>query len=177
MIIRDFQMVPYHDHILLTIAFDKSDGHSVQKLLDDMKPGSDYDISIKKHYNRRSLNSNSYMWVLVTKLAEKVGIGKMECYRQLVKDYGVSTVMPVKTEMMQAIMRAWETKGFGWICEDLGECRRTEGYHNVLFYAGTSSYDSKSFSRYVDGVVYECKAQGIETLTPQEIMTMRKEEK
>lgn len=175
--IEDITLVPFHDRILLTIALPRHDGHTAQKLVEDVKPGSDYDITIRKAHAKRSLTSNAYMWVLVTKLADRLKIGKTECYRQMVKDYGISTVMPVRKDKMQAIVRAWESKGFGWMCEDLGECRKTDGYHNILFYVGTSAYDTHDFGRYVDGVVWECKAQGIETLTPQEIMAMRKEEK
>lgn len=177
MMIEDISLTAFHDRILLTIALPRQDANTAQKLVEEVKPGSDYDITIRKAHAKRSLTSNAYMWVLVDKLADRLKIGKTECYRQMVKDYGISTVMPVREDKMQAIVRAWESKGFGWMCEYLGECWKTKGYHNILFYVGTSAYDTHDFGRYVDGVVYECKAQGIETLTPKEIMAMRKEEK
>ena len=45
-----------------------------RKILDELKSGKDYDVEIKEHREKRSLNANSYCWVLLGKLAEKYEI-------------------------------------------------------------------------------------------------------
>ena len=49
-----------------------------------------YDIKIEEHKEKRSLNANSYLWVLCTKIADKLTTGynpvtKEEIYEQMLK--------------------------------------------------------------------------------------------
>jgi hypothetical protein len=43
------------------------------------------------------------------------------------------------------------------------------------FWVGSSNYNTKEMSIFIDGLVSECKEQGIETMTPAEIESMMKE--
>ena len=42
-------------------------------------------------------------------------------------------------------------------------------FTHYRIYKGSSEYDSKEMSIFIDGIVQECKNVGIETLTPDEI--------
>ena len=55
-------------------------------------------IEIKKYRNKRSLDANAYMWVLISKLEEKVNISKDVIYKDAIKNVGVYEVIPVKKE-------------------------------------------------------------------------------
>ena len=46
------------------------------------------------------------------------------------------------------------------------------GCTNVICYYGSSTYDTKQMARLIDLVVEDCKQQGIETLTPEELERM-----
>ena len=43
---------------------------------------------------------------------------------------------------------------------------------NVVAYYGSSTYDSKQMSALIDQLVYEAKALGIETRTPEQLAQM-----
>ena len=50
-----------------------------RRTLDGLKPGKVYDVEIKEHREKRSLDANAYFWVLVDRLAETLIIGKETC--------------------------------------------------------------------------------------------------
>ena len=45
-----------------------------RQVLDGLKAGKTYDVDIKEHREKRSLDANAYFWVLVDRLAEKLRI-------------------------------------------------------------------------------------------------------
>jgi hypothetical protein len=54
---------------------------------------NDYELEIKQHRKRRSLNANNYSWKLTDELAEKlivagVNITKEECHAEMIYRYG-----------------------------------------------------------------------------------------
>lgn len=162
----------------MTIAVDRRDGNAIQNIVSDLgEIGGEYDIKITKRRPKRSKDANAYMWELVGQVAEKIQSTPTQIYRELVRDYGIFEILPVKTEHVDHWRETWGRNGIGWITEDLGECRNHAGYHNIRTYYGTSVYDTKQMARLIDGLVDECKALGIETLTPQEIEIMLGKEK
>ena len=44
-----------------------------RKMLDELTPGKLYDVEIKQHRKRRSLDANAYFWSLADKLAGILG--------------------------------------------------------------------------------------------------------
>lgn len=50
---------------------------------------------------------------------------------------------------------------------------KIEGCTNVILYDGSSTYDTAQMSRFVNMVVDECKIQGIETMTPEELCKLK----
>jgi hypothetical protein len=109
------------------------------------------------------------LWVLVGKLGEKLQCSDLEIYRQLIKENGVFQIVPIREDAISTWIDNWQKNGTGWVCDDLGECKNTKGYHNIKCYFGTSRYNAKEMSRIIDAVIYECKSQGIPTDTPDEI--------
>lgn len=60
-------------------------------------------------------------------------------------------------------------------CEDFGEAELNgKKFTHIRVYAGSSTYDSREFSIFIDGVIDECKELGIETMTPDEIERLDK---
>ena len=43
----------------------------------------------------------------------------------------------------------------------------------MMSYIGSSDYDTAQMSRLIDLIVQDCKAQGIETLTPDKLDAMK----
>lgn len=124
-------------------------------------------IEIKKYRNKRSLDANAYMWVLISKLEEKVNISKDVIYKDAIKNIGVYEVIPVKNEAVDRFIEAWTKNGLGWVCETTKS--KLEGYTNVLAYYGSSTYDTAEMSRLIDLIVQECKQFNIETMSKLEL--------
>lgn len=52
------------------------------------KKDRDYDLTIKEHREKRSLDANAYAWVLMGKLAAAMHIKPVEVYRQQIPSVG-----------------------------------------------------------------------------------------
>ena len=136
--------------------------------------GKTVTVEIKTKREGRSLDSNAYCWVLCGKIAETKGLlaKKVDIYKQAVKDYGVTYVMPVKDELLGDIIRWHENSGLGNACDVIGKSK-FNGYTNVLFYQGSSMYDSKQMSVFLDGIIADAKDLGIQVETPDQIAEMK----
>lgn len=162
-----FESVKITDGIRMTLKLDdKTDLNSIDELLN-----KDLDIEIKVHREKRSLDSNSYMWVLCEKIAQKINITKLEVYRKAIRDVGVFEVLPIKKEAVKRFADNWQHNGIGYLCESTGKSK-LEGYENVFAYYGSSTYNSKEMSRLVDYIVEEAKELGIETMTPEQLKSL-----
>lgn len=130
-------------------------------------------IDIKKYRENRSLNANAYAWVLIDKIAKKLNTTKEEIYREVIKRVGVFEILPIKEIAVETFCRRWQSKGLGWVCDNLGACKTLKGYVNIVAYYGTSTYDTKEMSRFIDEVVAEAKSQNIQTETPEQIENLK----
>ena len=138
------------------------------ELVDELRD-KELDIEIKRHRNRRSLDANAYAWVLIGKIAEKIGQPPVAVYRATIRDVaGNSDPFTMKSEVVDKFIGAWQKHGLGWIAEVLAEAK-TPGYTHVVAYYGSSTYDTAQMSRLIDLLVSECKELSIETRPPQEI--------
>lgn len=155
---------------LLNITLEKGQNQAAQQLLDEI--GTDvrlWDLDIKKTPKKRSLDSNSYYWVLCGKLAAKLKSTPIDIYRQHILDIGDNyEVLPIKDEAVDKFAEAWTKNGAGWVISIIGPSK-LNGYTNLMAYYGSSTYDSKQMTRLIDLVVEDCKENGIETMTPGEI--------
>ena len=127
--------------------------------------GLKLNLDVTKHYNKRSLDANGYMWVLLGKLQDILNTPKEIIYKELIKNIGSYEVIPIKDAAVERFINAWSKNGIGWVTETTKS--KLEGYTNVIAYYGSSTYDTKQMARLIDLVVQECKMQGIET-EPQE---------
>ena len=140
--------------------------------LNDLKNATDkgklLDCEIKPHRERRSLDSNRYFWTLLDKLAEALKTTTDELYLVMLERYGhVFDYVLVVPEAVDRLKKEFRTvKEIG-----KGKIGKVEAIQLQVFY-GSSTYDTKSMSRLIDGTVSECKEAGIETMTPQEIIRM-----
>ena len=120
----------------------------------------------------RSLNANSYAWVLLDEIAKKTRSTKEEMYRQVISRVGVFEILPIKNEAVDNFVDKWESRGLGWVCNIMRDSK-IKGYTNVIAYYGSSVYNTKEMSRLIDEVVQEAQALDIQTKTPQEIAELK----
>ena len=137
-----------------------------------LEEDKDYELVIDKARQKRSNDANRYFWELVGQLSAKINVAPVEIYKTFIKDVGDNyEVIPIKDKAVETWIKNWTSKGIGWVCDVIGESK-LRGYTNVICYYGSSTYDSKQMTRLIDLCATECKAQGIETLTPSEIAMM-----
>lgn len=139
---------------------------SIDKIRDKM-----LSLTAKIHREKRSLDANAYAWVLMQKIAEAIHTDKWSVYLMMLERYSpVFTHIIVRPEAVERVMGEWRTvKVLGPI-----QVNGSSGIQ-LQCYFGSSTFDSKEMSSFIDGIVSECKEMGIETLPPDEIERMRRE--
>ena len=133
------------------------------------------DIKIDRHKKRRSLDANAYFHMLIGKLADKLNISKAKCKNIILGRYGQPMTLNngetaiIKTNIPEEQM--FENDFFH--CFPIKSI--VEKGINIVYYKmirGSSTYDTKEMSILIEGIVYECKEQLIETMTPEELEKM-----
>lgn len=132
-----------------------------------------YTITLKEWREKRSLDANAYAWVLIHKLSAVLSVPPEEIYRQHIRDVGDnSDMILVQTDRADAVLRGWSGRGTGWIAERSLESREHPGYCWVTVYSGSSAFDTGQMSRFIGFLVDDCKENGVEYLTPEELERM-----
>ncbi len=128
----------------------------------------DADITIKRYRNKRSLDANAYMWVLLDRLAAKLSVPgasvtKDELYLDYIRQYGVSDYLACRDRAIEAISNQFR------VVEDMGKVHVGQEVLTCLrCYYGTSEYNTEEMSRLINAIVEDCREMGIETATPDE---------
>lgn len=152
------------------VCFRTNDAKYIVELCES---GKQYDFDVREHRVKRSLDANAYCWTLIGKLAIEMGINAEDLYRNYIREVGVYEMIPVRSDRLKAWEDIWCNGHTGRMIIDRGACRTIEGYHAVASYLGSSDYDTKQMSRLIDNIVQDCKACGIETLTPNELDALK----
>lgn len=157
-----------------TFEGSKTNAVIAELLLLQLDVNKTYDLEIKEHRKKRSLDANAYCWVLLNKLSGVLKIPAETLYRTIIHNIGAYTVVPIRNDAVEKYTQIWQANGIGWIVDNLGESK-IDGYTNLKCFHGSSSYDSKEMSRLIDEIVLCCKEQGIETSTPAELALLKEE--
>lgn len=148
--------------------------NKARQVLDTLKEGKPYDVEIKEHREKRSLDSNAYAWVLIDRLAEKLHIAKTEVYRRYIREIGGNNeTVCISDKGVEKLRSGWEHNGLGWQTDTTSS--KLPGCTNVVLYYGSSTYDTAQMSRLIDLIVQDCREQGIETLPPDKLAGMMEE--
>lgn len=126
--------------------------------------GKNEEIEVKR--KKRSKNANSYFWELLQKLCQEMNLDVIQEYRKRVKELGIFKQWELDTTNVPTFIHLWEDRGIAWFTEKVEEI----GGKTVLnAYYGSSSYNSKQFSKLLDNLIQDCKTVGIQTLDDKEI--------
>lgn len=134
-----------------------------------IKENKKYTAELKERKEKRSLDQNGYFWVLCNQLSAVLKIRPNELYREYIKDIGGNyEITPIRADAVKRWVSIWESKGIGFVAEDMGESK-IAGYHNVRNFYGSSTYDRAQMGRLLDLIIADCEENGIVTLTKEEI--------
>lgn len=122
-------------------------------------------IDLKKYRNKRSLNANAYAWCLIGRIADIIRAGKDEVYLKMLKRYGQSELVSVLSHIpVDQYFKYYEEAGES----DLNG----KSFKHYRLYKGSSEFDTREMSVFIDGIVSEAKNLGIQTETPEQIANM-----
>lgn len=144
---------------------------SLLQIQSELANGKVFDVEIKEHKDKRSLDANAYCWTLLDKIAEKLKTDKIAIYREIIKRVGVFDIVCVQNKSVDKLCENWTKKGLGWQYDRLKS--KVPNCENVVLYYGTSTYDTKEMSRLIDEIVEEAKRVGVETRTPEQIAELK----
>ena len=123
-----------------------------------------FDVKIKKHTEKRSLNANGLMWSCLQKIANVLRADKWDIYLKMLKRYGQYTYICVKPEAVDGVKRQWRE------CEELGEIDiNGQKAIQLLCYYGSSTYNTQEFSVLLDGIFSEMRELNIPTPEEEEL--------
>ena len=137
-----------------------------KQLVDDMGQVEKLGIEIAPYRQKRSLNANAYCWKLLTEIANIVRASKDAVYLEMLKRYGQREMISVLSHI--------PISEYVKYCEEAGESTLNgKLFKHYYVYKGSSEYDSREMSIFIDGVVDEAKELGIQTMTPNEIARLK----
>ena len=122
-----------------------------------------------------SLNALNYCWRLMDDIAKHPAIKstKQEVYLDLLRRVGVffyAPLLPENVDTAREVYRIVIDRGETVLTNQKG---KTFTFHTCQCYKGIHAYDSKEMARFIDEIVEEAKALGIETATPDELEEMK----
>ena len=152
---------------LLTLEVNE-DKRTLLQMFDELKAAERLTVKIGKFKQKRSLDANAYCWVLISRLAERLNIPKTDIYRAAIKEIGGnSDIVCIQDKAVDSLCDGWQRNGIGWQTETMPS--KIEGCTNVVLYYGSSTYDKAQMSRLINNIVEECRQQGIETKSAEEV--------
>lgn len=137
-------------------------------------------LTAKQWRDKRSLDSNAYYWVLLSKLAESIKISKPRAHNIMLREYGQVELfdgsryyarIPDTEEAANDVLE--RTTFHLRPTSQVVEGNNGIGYRTYVLLKGSSNYDSAEMSHLLDGLISECKTLGIETATPEELERMK----
>ena len=150
--------------ISLTLSVNESE--SAKLLYDDLHDTEKLSIKIDKYREKRSLNSNNYAWKLLTEIADVLRTSKEEVYLEMLKRYGQSEIISVLAHI--------PIGEYVKYCEMVGESTLNgKLFKHYRVYKGSSEFDTREMSIFLDGVVSEAKEMGLPTETPEQIARLK----
>lgn len=150
--------------ILLTLAI--NEGSVTKQMWDDLHDVEKLSIKIGRHREKRSLNANNYAWKLMTEIANVCRTSKEEVYLEMLKRYGQSEIISALAHI--------PIKEYVKYCEEAGESTLNgKLFKHYKVYKGSSEFDTREMSIFIDGIVSDAKELEIPTETPEQIARLK----
>ena len=133
----------------------------------------EYEIEIKEHRKKRSLNANNYSWKLTDELSDKlvvagVKLSKEECHAEMIFRYGQVLCDENGEQVVYSTSQEVMLPDFYPYAKQIGESELNgKTFKHYRIYRGSHTYDTREMSIFISGIVEECKEQGIDTDTPE----------
>lgn len=128
----------------------------------------DKKLEIKIYRPKRGQKANAYYWELLNKLANVLGTSNDEQHFLLLQKYG-------QVEMVSVLANI-DVKGYFKYYIEAGESNLNgKTFKHYKVFKGSSEMDSREMSVLINGLVEDCREQGIETRPEEEVKSMLEE--
>ncbi len=149
-----------------TLTLSINEEKAAKNLFDDLNECEKLSIKIDKYREKRSLNANNYAWKLLTEIGNKLRANKEDIYLAMLKRYGQSEIISVLSHI--------PITEYVKYCEEAGESTLNgKLFKHYKVYKGSSEFDTREMSIFLDGIVSDAQELGIPTETPNEIARMK----
>ena len=144
------------------VTFELNEKLSALNMFNELHEAEKLCIKVGKFREKRSLNANNFAWKLMTEIGNRTRQSKEDVYFLMLKRYGQSEMISVLAHI--------QIGQFVKYCEEAGESTLNgKLFKHYRVYKGSSEFDTKEMSIFIDGVVSEAKDLGIETLPPERL--------
>ena len=119
-------------------------------------------FEIKEYKERRNNDQNAKYWKLLNELALKLKISVEELHFEMLKFYSsrYEILVPVETEI----------RGIEYYEKKSKIIKNRKEFNVYHVYTPSHELNTEEFSLLLEGFCEECKSQGIETRSPEEIL-------
>lgn len=149
----------------ITIMLECNEQGTAQNMLDELML-QNLSIKIDKYREKRSLNANAYAWQLIGKIGDATRLSKEEVYLRMLKEYGQSDLVSVLSHIpVEHYFKYYEEAGESTLNGKL--------FKHYRVYKGSSEFDTREMSIFIDGIISVAKDMGIPTETPDQILKMK----
>lgn len=146
-------------------------------VVEQLKSENKLTIELKEWRQKRSLDANSYCWVLCDKIAKELRkdgtiVTKEDVYKDAILQIGSFEPFIVQEKTYMNFKRIWEKQGLGFLVQEVSKkdkCIKVNGYY------GSSTYNTKEMSLLIECIVELAKTLNIETKPQSEIDSLLKE--
>lgn len=155
---------------IITLELDTNEISIVEELKNENK----LNVELKKWYKKRSLDANSYCWVICDLIAKKLTtsdavITKEDIYKDAISNIGTFQAMIIEEKAFEDFKRIWERQGLGFLVREVS---RKDKCVKVQAYYGSSTYNTKEMSLLIELLVQQAKELNIETKPQAEINSL-----
>lgn len=133
------------------------------KLLNALRDGRPLEVKIDVYYEARTLRQNNMFWGMLAAEAQVLRTTSWELYIKALEDYGPSFYTLINPDDFD------KEEGSHRIVRKRGS-RFVNGYKFdvIQIWDGSSKFNRAEMSRFIDGIIDDCKELGVEFLTPKE---------
>ena len=126
----------------------------------------DKTFEVKLYRKKRSNNANGYAWHLLNEMSNVLRASKEDIYVQMLKRYGQSEMVSVLSDI--------DVGGYFKYYEPIANTTlQGKEFTHYRVYKGSSEYDTREMSIFIDGIVSEAKELNIETMPEGEIERLK----
>lgn len=152
-----------HGNPLLTLRI-----HGDARQLYESFKGRLLSVKLKIFRKRRSKNANAFCWALCNEIANVLRTDKDIVYLTMLKRYGQSAVVSVRSDIpFGGYLKYYETEGESTL--------HGKPFTHYKVFKGSSEYDTREMSVFLDGIVSEAREMGIPVLSERELSLLKED--